>query len=589
MKGSVCQGRWGFHVLRPVEVPPIPEATAALAWQVHPRGTDEMRVRDERGPLFTDADFTTGPLAGMFSGLGRPGLSPALLLMVMILQFRHNLSDRQAALALADRISWKYVLSLELGDRGFDHSVLSEFRSRLAQEGRADAVLDLMLARLKDAGLVKAGGRQRTDSSHVIACVRRLNRIETVGESLRAALEEIAEISPGFVVPLLKEGWDQRYGRKVEASRLLGRANASAQSLAEQIGADGQELLDAIDANPTAGWMNTVPKVVILRTVWDQQFAPARGGRPRLKDAPDLPPSAERIHSPQDPDARYSTKTTPGTEPDLEWVGTKCHLSESCDPDIPDLVTDVHTTPATDPDVTATTDIQDRLISRDLAPGQHLMDAGYPSSTNFAASAARGVTLVAPVIAQTGRNAQKGTFTPLDFTIDWEHGQARCPAGALSRSMRPDVRGLVTFRFRVRDCRPCPLRAKCTKAVNPDLGHSITVHPEPVHQARVNAHQAQQGEDWAKVYRLRAGVESTISQAVRGPGLRHSRYRGLGKVHVQNVLIGMALNITRLGAHFNTGDEEAETGDKERPCRPPTRVHRLCRDQGLTGTTAAAA
>jgi transposase len=143
-------------MLRPVEVPPVPEATAALAWRVHPRGTDEMRVRDALGPLFTDADFTTGPLAGMFPGLGQPGLSPALLLMVVILQFRHNLSDRQAVEAVADRISWKYALSRELEDPGFDHTVLSEFRGRLAAEGRADAAFDLMLARLKDAGLVKA-------------------------------------------------------------------------------------------------------------------------------------------------------------------------------------------------------------------------------------------------------------------------------------------------------------------------------------------------------------------------------------------------------------------------------------------------
>ncbi|MBV9024363.1 MAG: IS1182 family transposase [Streptomycetaceae bacterium] len=577
-------------MLRPVDVPPVPEATAALAWQVHPRGTDEMRVRDALGPLFTDADFTTGPLTGMYSGLGQPGLSPALLLMVVILQFRHNLSDRQAVEAVADRISWKYALSRELSDPGFDHTVLSEFRARLAEESRADAVLDLMLARLKDAGLVRAGGRQRTDSSYVIACVRRLNRIETCGESLRAALEEIAAVSPGFVVPLLKAGWDERYGRKVETSRLLGRKNGSAQALAEQIGADGQELLDAIDADPVAAWMNELPKVACLRTVWDQQYDRLRTGRPRLKDVEDLPPAAARIHSPHDVDARYSTKTSPGDEPDLQWVGTKCHLSESCDPDVPNLITDVHTTPATDPDVSATTDIQDRLIGRDLAPGEHLMDAGYPSAEGFAASAKRGITLIAPVIAATGRNAKKGTFTPLDFTVDWENGQARCPAGAVSRSMRPDARGLVTFRFRVRDCRPCPLRAKCTRATDPDKARTITIHPEPVHEARLAAHRAQHGEageDRAKVYRLRAGAESTVSQAVRGPDLRHSRYRGLAKAHVQNVLTGMALNITRLGAHFTTGDQETDTEGMKRPCRPPTRVHQLCRDLGLTTKAAA--
>lgn len=575
VKGSVCQGCWGFRVLRPVDVPPIPDATAALAWRVHPRGTDEMRVRDALGPLFSDADFTDGPLAGMFPELGRPGLSPALLLMVVVLQFRHNLADREAAEAVADRISWKYALGRELEDPGFDHSVLSEFRARLAVDGRADAVLEVMLARLKEEGLVRSGGRQRTDATEVLGCVRRLNRVETCGESLRAALEEIAAISPGFVVPLLKEGWDQRYGRKVETSRLLGRKNGSARALVEQIGTDGQELLDAIDADPTAAWMNDLPRVRCLRAVWDQQFERTRSGRLRYKDAEELPPAAARIHSPYDPQARYSAKGRPDQEPDTEWVGTKCHLSESCDEDLPNLITDVHTTAATDPDLTATTDIQDKLVSRGLAPGEHLMDAGYPSAENFAASATRGITLIAPVVTTTGRNAKLDTFTPADFTVDWDAGQARCPAGTVSRSMRPDARGLVTFRFRVRDCRPCPLREQCMRALNPDRARTITIHPEPIHEARMNAHRAQQGEnaeDWAKVYNIRAGVEGTISQAVRGPDLRHSRYRGLAKAHLQNVMIGVALNITRLGAHYQ---------NTQAPARRPTRIHQLCTAQGL--------
>ena len=340
--------------------------------------------------------------------------------------------------------------------------------------------------------------------------------------------------------------------------------------------------------------MNQLSKVVVLRTVWDQQYERLRSGRLRLKDARDLPPSAVRIHSPHDPEARYSTKTTPGGEPDLEWVGTKCHLTESCDTDTPNLVTDVHTTPATDPDVSATTDVQDRLIARDLAPGEHLMDAGYPSAENFAASAERGITLIAPVVVKTDRNAQKDTFTPADFTIDWDQGQARCPAGAVSRSMRPDARGLVTFRFRVRDCRPCPLRAKCTRAIDPDKARTITIHPQPVHEARMDAHRAQQGEageSWAKIYNLRAGVEGTVSQAVRGPDLRHSRYRGLAKAHLQNVLIGIALNITRLGAHFTAGGKNAQTDETQQPRRPrpPTRIHQLCLDHGLVKPKETAA
>jgi transposase len=528
-----------------------------------------MRVRDALGSLFTDTDFTTGPFVEMYSNLGQPGLSPALLTMVMILQFRHNLSDQDAAQAVCDRISWKYALGLDLDYCGFDPSVLTEFRSRLVDNGRVDALLDVMLGRLKAVGLVKAGGRQRTDSTHVIAVVRRLNRIETVGETLRAALEAIARISPSWIVALLEVGWDERYGRKVETCRLLSRKNASAQVLADQIGADGRKLLTAIDADPSAAWMNSLPEVEVLRLVWAQQYTATTSDRLRLKTAEELGPAAERVHSPYDPHARYSTKDTGDTP--TEWVGSKAHLTESCDADLPNLVTDVHTTPATEPDVVATTTIQDRLIARDLAPGQHLMDGGCPSAQNIAASAQRDITLVAPVTVVTGRNARQGTFTPAEFTIDWTAGAATCPAGARSRSMRPDKRGLVTFAFSRRDCRPCPIRDRCTLA-KPDMVRRITIHPEPIHEARMAAHTAQDSESWRKTYNARAGIEGTISEAVRGPNLRHSRYRGLAKSHLQNVFSGMAINIGRLGTYFDVTPTVR---------RRSTRIHELCLAHGL--------
>ena len=450
---------------------------------------------------------------------------------------------------------------------GFDASVLCEFRARLAEGGRADALLDRMLARLKAAGLVRAGGRQRTDSTHVIACVRRLNRIESVGEGLRAALEEIARVSPGWLVPLLQAGWDERYGRKVETARLLGRKHASAQKLAGQIGADGQSLLAAVDADPAAAWMNDLPQVRMVRLLWTQHYQATTSGRLRWKEAAELPVAAQRLHSPYDPDARYSTKGE-----DIEWVGSKAHLSESCDDDLPHLVTDVHTTPATDPDVVATTAIQGKLIARGLAPGEHLLDAGYPSAANIAASVARGITLVAPVTVLTGRNARQGTFGPSAFTTGWQAGTARCPAGQTSRPMRPDKRGLVTFASSRRDCRPCPTRDQCTLA-GPNVPRRVTIHPEPAHEAPMAAQRAQDSHQWRTTYNVRAGIEGTVSQAVRGPDLRHARYRGVAKTHVQNVLTGMALNITRLGAHFL----KPEPGLTRRP----TRIHALCTAHGL--------
>ena len=119
-----------------------------------------------------------------------------------MLQYVEGLSDRQAADAVRGRIDWKYALGLPLTDPGFDHTVLSEFRSRLV-EGKAERLLlDTLLKRLEECDLVKARGRQRTDSTHVLADVRRLNRLERVGETLRAALNELAMMAPEWLQTL---------------------------------------------------------------------------------------------------------------------------------------------------------------------------------------------------------------------------------------------------------------------------------------------------------------------------------------------------------------------------------------------------
>jgi len=117
----------------------------------------------------------------------------------VVLQFVENLSDREAADAVRGRIDWKYAPGLALTDPGFDHTVLSEFRTRLVTGGAELLLLDTLLQRLQEEGLVKARGRQRTDSTHVLAAVRTLTRLERVGETLRAALNELAAGAPDWL------------------------------------------------------------------------------------------------------------------------------------------------------------------------------------------------------------------------------------------------------------------------------------------------------------------------------------------------------------------------------------------------------
>src|ERR1044071_2302060 len=144
--------------LRPEPVGEIPAETARVARAAFPKGTVVTRLRDEFSALYEDEDFRR-----LYPARGNPGLAPWRLALVTVFQFMEHLTDRQAADAVRSRLDWKYALSLELSDAGFDHSVLSEFRSRLVANNAEQRLLDLLLQRYREGGWLTARGRQRTD------------------------------------------------------------------------------------------------------------------------------------------------------------------------------------------------------------------------------------------------------------------------------------------------------------------------------------------------------------------------------------------------------------------------------------------
>ncbi|GIJ33781.1 Transposase [Micromonospora sediminimaris] len=180
----------------------IPAGTVRVARAAFPKGGLAIRVRDELGVLFTDADF-----ADLFPVRGKPAWSPGRLVVVLVLQFVEGLTDRQAAEAVRARIDFKYALGLELDDPGFDFSVLSEFRDRLVQADAGRRVLDGVLAAAREKGLLKTTGRARTDSTHVVSAARELCWLEMVVETLRAALNALARDVPGWLAEVAEADW----------------------------------------------------------------------------------------------------------------------------------------------------------------------------------------------------------------------------------------------------------------------------------------------------------------------------------------------------------------------------------------------
>jgi transposase len=256
-----------------------------------------MQLRDTLGAIYTDEAF-----ADLFPTHGQPALAPWRLALVTVLQFMEGLTDRQEAFAVGDRLAWKYALSLELTDPGFDHTVLSEFRSRLVKGNAEQRLLDLLLERCREGGWLKARGRQRTDSTHVLAKIRALNRTLCVAQTMVYVLNVLSEVAPDWVRAHVPVEWVERSGERLEHER-LPKEEEERQQYANQVGTDGWILLDALEAADTLDWMKTLPAIITLRTMWEHQFeAQEQGGQWRQEPAL---PAAQLINSPYDLDARY--------------------------------------------------------------------------------------------------------------------------------------------------------------------------------------------------------------------------------------------------------------------------------------------
>lgn len=527
-------------------IPPVPDDTARVARAAFRRGNPCLVLRDQLGAVFDDAGF-----ADLYPKRGQPAYAPWRLALVTLLQFREGLSDRQAAEAVRARIDWKYLLALDLADPGFDHSVLCEFRGRLLGGDATERLLARVLDAAREAGLLKARGRQRTDSTHVLAAVRELNRIELLAETLRAALNAITVAAPDWLRAVAHPDWYERYGRRIEEMR-LPEVGPKRDAYVVQVGTDGYRLLDALAEKGAPADAVALPAVAVLRRVWARHFERDEGGQdggapPKvwLRQVEGRGPG-DRIESPYDLDARFRTKSG------MNWMGYMVHLTESCDGAAPHLVLHADTTPANVNEAVRTGPIHAALAAKGLAPSEHLVDAAYISADHLVrAREQHGIDLVGPGRPRAGwQTRTEGAFDKTSFAVDWERQVARCPEGRSSTSWRqyPDeaIGPYIRARFSAADCTPCPSKPRCTRGRG--QGRQLRLNAHKQHEALAVTRARGDTEAGRRLYAQRQGIEGTISQGVRSFGLRQARYRGLAKTSLQSVATAAAMNLDRLAA-----------------------------------------
>ena len=527
--------------LKPEPIDSVPEETTRIARAAYPKGNIYMQLRDAFGTIYQDEQF-----ADLYPRRGQPAEAPWRLALVSVMQFREGLSDRQAANAVRGHLDWKYLLGLELSDPGFDYSVLSAFRQRLLTNEKDLLIFDLFLTQLRERGYLKMRGQQRTDSTHVLAKIRSLNRVEGVGETFRAVLNSLAVVVPEWLKEQWQEDWIERYEHRVEDYRLPDGKRAR-EAYAIVIGKDGAKLLDALYADAVPVWLREIPAVQTLRRVWVQNFY-WEEGELRWRELSNAPAAGALINSPYDPEALFAQKR------ETKWIGYKVHLTETCDDDSPHIITHVETSPAPQADDDAIPHIHEALATHDLLPQKHVVDTGYVDAKELVNSQQDyGVELFGPTREDYHWQARENSGCAASrFTINWQEMCATCPAGKTSSSWTPvqDRRGnpVIKIKFAVQDCRPCLSRAQCTQSQSDSPRRVLTVRPEPQYHALQAARQRQATTEFKTAYDRRAGIEGTLSQSIRAFGLRQARYQGTAKVHLQHVFTATALNFCRISA-----------------------------------------
>jgi len=530
-------------VLHRQSIKSIPSLTKEIAHKAFPKGNPYMTLRDKLGKFYDDEDF-----AELYSDEGQPALRPGSLALICVMQYMANLSDRGAVEALAARIDWKYALGLELTDPGFDSSVLSLFRSRLLNGGKEKLILDKLLECCKELELLKSKGKARTDSTHILAAIRNLNRLEYVGETLRSALNALAVAHPDWLSNVVTKDWFDRYSKPVEESR-LPRGTEARNDYAAIIGRDGMKILEAIYDEPTTPqWLKEIPAIETLRIAWVHQYW-IDNGQLHWRSHKDLPPAGVRSNSPYDTEARYGNKRY------TTWLGYKVHLTETCEKKRVHLITNVQTTEAHLADVDQTESIHQSLADKELLPSQHIVDAGYVDGTLLVESKQKhNLELIGPVRDNVSWQSKNPEAYDLSrFKINWKTKQATCPQGVKSTkkwTVHQDQwdNTVIGIRFPRKACRECQFRHLCTRSKTEP--REITLRPRDEHLAIIKRRKQQETKKWSKQYNQRAGVEGTISQGVRGFNMRSARYVGLNKVHLQHILTATAMNVIRLFAWF---------------------------------------
>ena len=479
-------------------------------------------------------------LEGMYAQvMGRPEIDPVFLAGVTILQMMERLPDRQAIMACEYDARWRLALGIPAEWAGIDPSTLIYFRRRLAEHDLGKVALESGLAAMRSAGYLKRHGAVRIDSTHVLARVADMSRLECVRETLRLALDFLI----AFGGPTAWDPWFSHYADR-NPKELRNSSVERLRLTMDQAGRDARDILVKTQALGDAV-VQSEP-IALLRRVVDEQFETVEDGT--TKQRPATPSGA--VHNPHDPEAEWCTKGTLGKD---GWVGSKLQVCETASEGIRQsgepteaVITAVLIQPATTSDQGSLSPvIAAHQQGGQAKPDETFADAGYISAPALEQAKADGYVLTGPIGAPPHSGKRFGSDS---FVVDIENRQATCPAGKLNVqcSQITELKIQMTYYYFVwaqAECSICPMKHSCLSEKKRKPFRTLQVgEKHMIVQERRNLCKT---PEYQLLMHRRSGIEGTHSELTRGYMIRRSRYRGLKKTHIQMLFTAAACNLRR--------------------------------------------
>lgn len=485
-------------------------------------------IKEEITPLVKDTDFED-----MYKDGGRPPVSPRILLLVTIMQFLEKLSDRAAATNLKFRLDWKIAFNLPLDYMGIHPTTLCYFRERLVNNEKASLAFDKVLEHLVSVGLVKKRGKQRIDSTHIIANVRELSRLELLTETLRLFCVDIKKHKISLEDDVLLNYFELY----IEKFSIKGLSNAVRDELIQQAGNAMQAFVEWTKNSCHSKKITGLKSFEVLEKVLSQNFEQKQEENKKI-ELIKVATGKDHICSPHEVGAEYANKGGAG------WLGYKAQVVETVNGEEEvNFITHIEATAATDHDGNKVLPIVDELERKEVAPAELYGDTHYNTEDNIkelkSDDIESNIELKGPVVQKPAKKTQEKNK---GFTHNREDNTVICPIGVISKKCtkrKNDNR--ISASFPQEKCNACNRRDKCRPEVR---GKCIEFWPESKILAERRA--LMETDDFKEDMHKRNGIEGTISGLVRGQGMRRIRYRGQPKANLQIKFCGVAANISRL-------------------------------------------